>query len=69
MKDMFDTIIDSALNLEPKVKTYRFPDGGVVKVGKINGVWHYQFPETGMKPERLTIEMRAKLRAVGINIV
>ena len=69
MKNYFDQIINDALNIEPKVQTYKFPDGGIIKIGKINGVWHYQFPETGMKPARITIEMRAKLRAVGINII
>ena len=69
MKNYFDQILNEVLDLEPKVRTYKFPDGGIIKIGKINGVWHYQFPETGMKPERMSISMRAKLRAVGINII
>lgn len=68
MKDIFDTIINDALSIENNIKTYII-DGTTIKIGKINGIWHYQFPETGMKPERLTISMRAKLRAVGINII
>lgn len=68
MKNIFDQILNDALSVENNIKTYII-DGTQIKIGKINGIWHYQFPETGMKPERLTIAMRAKLRAVGINII
>lgn len=68
MNNNFNQIIESALEIEPRVYTYNL-SGCVVKVGKINGIWYYQFPETGMKPAKLTISMRAKLRAAGIEIL
>lgn len=67
MKDIFDTIINDALSIESNIKTYII-DGATIKIGKMNGRWYYQFPETGMKPAPLDLKMRTKLRAVGIEI-
>ena len=74
MKDLFnidkyiDNYINDMLRIDDYVKTYYLPDGSEVKVGKVNGVTCYQFPETGMRPKKLDLEMRLKLRLLGVNV-